>query len=214
MDTKDKIIKHAVKCFNKQGFAAVSLFELAQQLGMSRGNLTYHFKDKDILLETIAERMWSKIETERSKSRRLPSFENLHNDVQLLYRFQKEYSFIFLDTHVLNHPTIKKQFRIMTERSIEDNKASIAFAIKLGNMEPEPVPGLYNNIAFMTWMMTFFWLSQQIIRGEKTKEDGEKMIWSLLYPHFTPKGVEAFHKFFGKEYAMTLGEQFEFDTIF
>lgn len=211
MSTKEKILKEATKLFNQVGFSSVSLFELAQKIGMSRGNLTYHFKDKDLLLEAIADEMWQKMEKERHKSRQFPSFENLHNEVQLYYRFQKEYAFIFLDTHVLNHPSIKKKFRAITQQTIQDNKATIAFSIKVGNMKTETIPGTYANIAFITWMLTFFWLSQQIIRGEKTREDGEKMIWSILLPHFTEKGIQSFQAFFGKDYLESLGEPFEMD---
>lgn len=211
LTTKNKIIATATKSFNQHGFGAISLHELAQKMGMSRGNLAYHFKDKDTLLEAIAAQMWAKIEIARSKSRQFPSFENLHNEVQLYYRFQKEYAFIFLDTHVLNHPSIKQKFRELTAQTIADNKAAIAFSIKIGNLKPEPIAGMYHNIAFISWMLTFFWLPQQIIRGEKTEEDGEKMIWSILIPHFTPKGIQSFKNFFGNQYFETLGEPFEID---
>ncbi len=213
MNTKKKIIGEATKVFNDHGFSAVSLFELAQKIGMSRGNLTYHFKNKDVLLEAIANEMWSGILVEKTKSRQLPSFKNLHNEVQLYYRFQKKYAFIFLDTHVLNHPNIQKKFREMTDEIIFDNKTAIGFAIKMGNMKPEPIPGMYHNIAFITWMLSFFWLSQQIIRGEKTEEDGEKMIWSILIPHFTEKGVQQFKKFFGDTYYKNLGNPFDADAL-
>lgn len=207
--TKQRISNAAVKLFNKNGFAAVTLFEIAGELGMTRGNLTYHFKDKDQLLKAISDEMWNKMLIERNKSRQLPSFQNLHNEVQLYYRFQKEYAFIFLDNHVLNHPIIKAKFREMTEQTIRDNEAAIAFAISTGNLKSEPFPGIYHNIAFTTWMLTFFWLAQQIIRGEKTKKDGEAMIWSLLLPHFTEKGLAAFKAFFGDDYLEKLGEPFE-----
>ena len=210
-NTKEIIIQAATQTFNKYGFGVVSLHELAQKIGISRGNLTYHFKDKEVLLEAIANEMWQKIETQRNQSRQFPSFQNLHNEVQLYYRFQKEYAFIFLDTHVLNHPLIKKRFREITQQTIQDNKAAIAFAIKMGNMKPEPLPGIYANIAFITWMLSFFWLSQQIIRGEKPREDGEKMIWSILVPHFTEKGIESFKAFFGDNYYESLGPSFEAD---
>jgi hypothetical protein len=106
---------------------------------------------------------------------------------------------------------VKEEFRQQTQKSINDNKAALAFAIKLGNLKPEPVPGMYNNIAFITWMMPFYWLNQQIIRGEKTVEDAEKMIWSILLPHFTEKGINSFIKFFGEEYYQNLGEDFSVD---
>ena len=60
-------------------------------------------------------------------------------------------------------------------------------------------------------MLSFFWLAQQIIRGEKTEEDGEKMIWSMLIPHFTEKGIQAFKNFFGEAYYNNLGQPFEMD---
>jgi len=211
MDTKNKITEHAVKYFNRHGYGAITLHQLAKEMGISRGNLTYHFKDKDALLESIADEMWALIETERSKSRQLPSFKNLHNEVQLYYQFQKKYAFIFLDTHVLNHPAVKGRFRKMTKQTIADNIASIAFSIKIGNMKPEPVKGMYHNVAMITWMLAFFWLPQQIIRGEKTNQDGEQMIWSILIPHFTDKGLESFKSFFGAEYYENLGDPFEVD---
>ena len=147
MSKKQHIIDGAIALFNQKGYAAVTLFELAKELNMSRGNLTYHFKDKDILLSTIAQQMWDQIEQERSKTRQLPSFENLNHEVKLYYKYQRHYRFIFIDPHVLKHNIIVKQFRQMTEQSINDIKASIAFSIQLGNMRIEPYPGVYNNLA-------------------------------------------------------------------
>ncbi|MEO1448801.1 MAG: TetR/AcrR family transcriptional regulator, partial [Bacteroidota bacterium] len=157
----------------------------------------------------IAQDMWAQMQVEREKSRSMPSFENLHNEVQLYYKFQRAYAFIFLDTHVLNHPVIREGFRKMTVQAIRDNEATIAFALRSDNLIPEPLPGIYHNLAFTTWMLAFFWLAQQIIRGEKTGQDGEKMIWSLLAPYFTEKGKAAFIKFFGLNYYENLGPAFD-----
>lgn len=208
---KEEILSRSIVYFNNHGYASVSLFGLAQELKMSRGNLTYHFRDKDALLKAIAEQMWSRIEKERSKSRQLPSFENLNNEIHLYYKYQREYSFIFIDPHVLKHPIIQKQFRQMTAQTIKDNKAAIAFSIQLGNMKPELYPGVYNNLALTTWMLTFFWLPQQVIRGTTTTVDGDSLIWSMLLPHFTEKGIRSFEKFFGKEVLDNLGEPFSID---
>jgi AcrR family transcriptional regulator len=207
--TKDKIIAYATEQFNAQGYSAVSLYQIAQGMGMSRGNLTYHFKEKDDLLLAISEEMWNKLEKAKSESIQLPSFENLHNTVNRFYHFQKEYAFIFLDRHVFNHELILQKFRAMAEKTIEENITNIAFSIRIGNLKPEPVKGLYHNICFITWMMTFFWHAQEIIRGKVSEEAGEKMIWSILLPHFTEKGVKSFISFFGKEYYESLGTPFE-----
>ena len=207
--TKQRIIAAAIEEFNKHGYASVTLFELAKVIGMTRGNLTYHFKDKDQLLLAIVEEMWNKILVERNKTRQLPSFENLHNEVQLYHRFQKEYAFLFLDMLVLTHPAIKSKIQEMREQTIRDCEMAIAFAISAGNMRPEPYKGIYHHIAFKTWMLSFFWNAQQVILGEDAQIDGEKMIWSMLLPHFTEKGIAAFEAYFGKEYLEEFGKPFD-----
>lgn len=208
-NTKQVIMKEAIALFNEQSFNGVSLHELAGRLGISRGNLTYHFKDKSILLKAIVDAMWDEIQSERQKSRNIPSFKNLHNEVQLYYRLQKRYEFIFLDSRLLAHPIIHERFKEFTQTSIADNLAAISLSITIGNMKKEPFNGVYYNLAVSIWMQSFFWYAGQIIRGEKTSEDGEKMLWSMVVPHLTEQGVTSFIDFFGEEYLLTLGQPFE-----
>jgi len=212
--TKQRIMNKAIELFNKNGYASVNLFELAGALDMTRGNLTYHFKDKDILLKTITDEFWSKLAEEKNKTKLLPSFENMHNELQLFYSFQRKYTFIFMDHHVLNHPIIKRKIKDVREQSINDIEATIAFAISAGNMHPEPYEGIYYNLAFNTWMISFYWLNQQMITGGKAKKssiEGERRIWSLLIPHLTDKGLKAFKNFFGEEYLNKMGKPFNAD---
>jgi len=207
--TKDIIADRAITAFNDRGYDAVSLYELAQEIGISRGNLTYHFRDKDALLQYIAEQMWEALGREREKSRLIPSFKNLHNEVQLYYKIQKAYAFIFLDTKILSHPVVADRFRQLTEASIKDNLAAITLSITIGNMHQEKINGTYHNLAFLTWMVSFFWYAQQIIRGQMTEQDGERMLWTMIIPHFTDQGIERFAEFFGNDYLNNLGKPFE-----
>lgn len=193
------------------GYGAVSLQEIAQRLEMSRGNLAYHFKDKELLLKAIGEQMWQEIQRERAIRKNLPSFQNLHRDIKAYYQLQKKYQFIFWDTNVLNHPLIKTKIRDWADLTIQDNEAAIAFAIQLGNMKPEPFPGVYHNLAITTWILFYYWLSQKVVRGDSSPEDAEKAVWSLIIPHFTDRGVEAFKKFFGTEFLENLGRPFDIE---
>jgi len=212
--TKQKIKNKAVELFNKNGYASVNLLEVAGALKMTRGNLTYHFKDKDVLLEAIVTEIWSKMESERRKTRQMPSFENLHNEIQLYYKIQKAYAFVFLDYHVLNHPVIKSKFRELTKQQLADSEATFALAISMGNMHPEPFEGMYHNLALNIWMLSFYWLNQQKVLGGAmsiNNNDGEKNIWSMMLPHFTEKGIKAFRKYFGTDYLKKLGKSFNAD---
>ena len=211
--TKNRIIEAAIELFNQQGFGAISLHEIAQHLNISRGNLTYHFSTKDVLLETIASEMWGKIEVERKKRRDFPSFENIYNETKLYYVFQQEYSFIFNDLHVIKHPLLEEKFREFCLTTIKDNQAAIAFAIRLGNMNPEPFAGAYYNLSLSIWTLALFWLPQQTIRKVNKEEEVMKVVWSLILPHFTPKGIESFKAFFGDEFYNSLGEPFSVDSL-
>lgn len=214
VSTKQKIINKAVKLYNQKGYASVTLFELAGALDMTRGNLTYHFKTKDLLLEAIADELWLKMKDGRKRGRMLPSFENLHDEIQVYFKIQKAYAFVFLDHHVLNHPVMKEKFRSLTNEYIKECEATIAFAISIGNMKPEPNPGMYHRLAHTTWMVSFYWLNQKMIRGEKTSgtgEDAAMSVWSMLLPHLTEKGLKAFQKFFGDDLHKKLGNPFKAD---
>jgi len=210
MNTRQRIKQHCISLFNQKGFGAVNLMGIAQSLGISRGNLTYHFKSKETLLLEICDDMWNMLEAERAKSRSLPSFENLHNEFQRLQKFQRSYAFIFLDTHVINHPIVKERFSTLSKQVLNDNKAAIAFSIEIGHMKPESAPGLYHHISLISWMLSFFSLAQERILEEMSIDDLEKVIWNIMMPHFTDKGKVAFINFFGEAYHDSLGESFEF----
>lgn len=209
MNTKEKIMVTSIKVFNEKGYDAVNLKELASIIGISRGNLTYHFKNKEELLVAIVEEMWAKIDHTKQKTRQIPSFENLHNQTQLYYQFQQAYSFIFLDANVSNHPSVKPQFQTMIEQALEDFRQIIAFGIQLGNLKEESIPGTYHSLAFSIWMVSFYWLSQQTTRGELAEANAEKTLWGLILPYLTEKGIAAFKSFFGEQFYQEIGKPFE-----
>lgn len=211
MTTKEKIINVAKKVFNEQGFGAVSIQDIATELGINRRNIAYHFNNKEVLLAVIAEEMWAKLRAERKKRRDFPSFENLHNEVRLYTQFQKEYAFIFSDLHVIKHPILETRFRAFCMATIKDNEAAIAFSIKLGNMNPEPFAGAYHNLCLSLWVLALFWLPQQSIRKVIDRNEVHKVTWSLILPHFTPKGIASFKAFFGEEFYNNIGSPFKVD---
>ena len=53
MNTKEKILKEALKQFNASGVEQVTTRHIAKGLSMSQGNLHYHFPNKDELIEAF-----------------------------------------------------------------------------------------------------------------------------------------------------------------
>jgi len=75
-------------------------------------------------------------------------------------------------------------------------------------MRTEPFPGAYHNLCLSIWALSFFWIPQQIIRKVQDKEELRKVMWSLILPHFTEKGMASFKLFFGEDFFRSIGKNF------
>ncbi|MCI4665185.1 MAG: TetR/AcrR family transcriptional regulator [Neomegalonema sp.] len=56
VSTRQHIIERADQLFYERGFEATSFADIAQAVGISRGNFYHHFKKKDDLLDAVVER--------------------------------------------------------------------------------------------------------------------------------------------------------------
>ena len=56
MKTRDRIIEASLQLFNEQGERAVTTNHIAAHLGMSPGNLYYHFRNKQQIIAELFER--------------------------------------------------------------------------------------------------------------------------------------------------------------
>lgn len=66
MKTSEKILAKALFLFNEKGPDQVSALQISQELGISYGNLTYHFKKKDDIILTLYQRMQTELNNEIS----------------------------------------------------------------------------------------------------------------------------------------------------
>jgi AcrR family transcriptional regulator len=208
MSTKDRIIEVAITMFNTHNYDTINLADLAEYMGISRGNLAYHFKEKGLILSAIADQLQHDIDESMKLRRDFPAFSNLQIDIKSYHKLQQTYKFIFSNQTVLHHEAVKKVMHDWSERTIQNNLVAFAYAVENGNMEKEPLPGLYYHLAVNTWMITYFWLSQKTVRNDTSEQDAEKMVWSTIIPHFTPKGIELFEKYFGESSSQNLGKPF------
>jgi AcrR family transcriptional regulator len=63
MKTRDRILECALQLFNRQGEPNVSTLEIANELGISPGNLYYHFHGKEPLVISLFERFEEELMT-------------------------------------------------------------------------------------------------------------------------------------------------------
>lgn len=54
-NTRDTIVNVANELFHRQGYNMTSIADIADQIGITKGNLQYHFRSKEDLLVTVIE---------------------------------------------------------------------------------------------------------------------------------------------------------------
>lgn len=70
-DTKERILMTALRAFAKNGYEAVSVSMIAGELGMTKGALYKHYKNKRDIFDSIVERMY-RLDAERSREHEVP----------------------------------------------------------------------------------------------------------------------------------------------
>lgn len=119
MGTKDKILNASLTLFNELGERNVTTNHIAAHLQMSPGNLYYHFRNKQMIIQALFERYREKILTilELPEGRHLQLQDKIHY-LQDVFSALWEYRFFHRDIeHLLLadaqlHETFRQFFRI------------------------------------------------------------------------------------------------------
>lgn len=112
MKTRIKILKAGLKQFNKDGVEVVTTRHIAGALGISQGNLHYHFPNKDLIIEALYEAF---IEEVIQASKYVPNDvfekENVLLSMRENFDIMYTYRFLFRDNETVwrRIPKLKEQ---------------------------------------------------------------------------------------------------------
>lgn len=70
-DTKENILHTALRLFAKNGYEATSVSDIARELGVTKGALYKHYRNKRDIFDSIVERM-CRLDVERAKEYEVP----------------------------------------------------------------------------------------------------------------------------------------------
>lgn len=118
MKTKDKIKNASRKLFNNKGFKNVTLREVANELSISYGNVTYHFKTKQQLILCLYEDMLKEtkeiIKTFDSDN----LFTGILDAPKITFEISMKYLFFYVD-----FIEIKRSYPNLSLKLEEDNSS-------------------------------------------------------------------------------------------
>ncbi|HJT97814.1 MAG TPA: TetR/AcrR family transcriptional regulator [Rhodanobacteraceae bacterium] len=174
--TRERILDASLAMFNAQGEPNVTTNHIADEIGISPGNLYYHFRGKDDIVEQLFSRYEARIDDALLIPRdRLPNLEDIWLQLHLVFECLWEYRFLYRDLVdiLARNRKLKLRFaRIMTRASASavGLMQGLARAGILRAREAE-IRALAENVL----LVATFWLSFVAVRGGKAKAASEDL---------------------------------------
>ncbi|GAB3247569.1 TetR/AcrR family transcriptional regulator [Chitinimonas naiadis] len=208
MKTYDRIIQESLQLFNEHGERPITTNHIAAHLGISPGNLYYHFRNKEeIVYQIFLMYLEYMREHLRVPEHRLLEPEDLGRYLDAAFAAMWQYRFMFYDLPGLlsRSPQLQEDYHSYVKNELAPilAKALGQFAaIGFMDMKPSEIMPLATN----TWMVVKFWFAfQQTIHpdrpiSEETGKQGARQVLSLFKPYVKPdylaqfEAIEAHYK--------------------
>ncbi len=119
--TRDRILEVALRHFSVHGFDGTSLQQVADDLGLTKAALYYHFRSKDALLGAVLEPVFGDLETRLSaleEAREASAGRRgwLDDYVDFLLEHRRTLAFLNRDLSVLGRPEVRRRGEALRER--------------------------------------------------------------------------------------------------
>lgn len=196
--TRQKIIDAAVLCFNREGMANVRLQHIADEAFVSVGNMTYHYRNKEAIVQAVWEQLVQKQRELLSDFRIVPLFEDVDRLLASTFELQQQYRFFYLDTlEVMRaHPEIQAAHRQHIEWQTQQMEVAIRFNLSRGAFCGEQWEGQFACLARQFWLTTDLWMYRQCVQNCAPDDyfSFRDMLWALFRPFFTDMGRREFEQ--------------------
>ena len=185
------ILESGLRLFNDAGAAKVSTNRIAAELDISSGNLYYHFKNKEQIVEWLIRRFDERLVGITSASAAVVALDEMWLVLHLIFEAIQDYRFIYRDVDYLvsASPKIAHRVQNITARqlnSVREICHSLARAsVILANSDD--VDSLVLQITFTTTCWLTF--AKLLPRGGRSQDAGYAayQALTLLTPYLEPQ---------------------------
>lgn len=206
--TKDKILDAAARCFNRDGLVNVRLQHIGDEAQyMSVGNLAYHYRTKELIVQAIWERLVAEQRVLMAEFRVLPLFEDVERYLRSSFALQQRYLFFYQDTLELMraYPAIAVAHRQHLAWQSQQFNEMLRFNAARGAFVPMAAEG-HARLAQLFCMTAETWLYRQRVLDQPAEDFQayRDSLWALLLPCMTQMGNMEFSQL----NALALGNYF------
>jgi AcrR family transcriptional regulator len=197
--TRERILATALEMFNAEGEPSVATTSIAFEMGISPGNLYYHYHSKEAIVADLFAAFRHDIETTlAAPNERLPNAEDCWLFLHLVFEAIWKYRFIYRDINdlVARYRVIETQFRRILAHKIRVAEQILGGLVKSGQMKATPaeIATLAENIV----LVASYWMSFANARDPRAVDDGKTLargafhVIALAAPYLEPRERELF----------------------
>ncbi len=169
--TRTRILDAALRLFNEQGESNISTNHIADELEISPGNLYYHFRNKDDIIEQLFQRFEERMDAALQVPEGRPAtLEDVWLQLHRVFECIWDYRFLYRD--IINILSRNRSLRLRFARILKRGSANAHGIMQNLNetgvmrASAREIEGLATNIL----VLATFWLNYTGVRGEKDEQ--------------------------------------------
>ncbi len=190
MSTKNKIIIAAIDLFNASGTSSISTNHIAEQAGISPGNLYYHFKDKAHIIRAIFEQMVMDWEPSYEQAEgQMPSIDMLQLFIAHNFRLLWKYRFFSREQVALLQAdaALRERHIEMARQRFARQRQLLQQMVDEGVLHlPQPTPCL-DDLLTIAWIIANHYLNHLETMGQSVDDGdfltGAELVMTVFQPY-------------------------------
>ncbi|GAB2912249.1 TetR/AcrR family transcriptional regulator [Paraburkholderia jirisanensis] len=201
--TRERILELSLKLFNEIGEPNVTTTTIAEEMEISPGNLYYHFRNKDDIINSI----FSQFEQEIEKRLRFPdnhraTIDEMWSYLQYMVEFTWRYRFLYRDLNDLlaRNRMLETHFKQIISHKVRFAGQFCEQLVADGEMvaTPEEIQVMSTSIG----VIATYWLSYQFVMNPRKYNEPDSIraelhqvsvqIVSLMAPYLRGRSRELF----------------------
>ncbi|SNT20936.1 transcriptional regulator, TetR family [Noviherbaspirillum humi] len=201
--TRDRILELSLRLFNDFGEPNITTTVIAEEMRISPGNLYYHFRNKDDIVDSLFDQFGAEIGRMLAvPADRRPTIDDVWNYLHLMFELVWQYRFFYRDLSDLLSRNRKLELRF---KEIFAHKIGVARQLCIGLRGDQLFEGsdaeidaLASNIV----VVATYWLSYEYVRNPRkfSEQEAETLsrgcyqVLSLIAPYLRAETRARFQK--------------------
>ncbi|HMX10270.1 MAG TPA: TetR/AcrR family transcriptional regulator [Burkholderiaceae bacterium] len=188
--TRERILETSLQLFNTFGEPNVTTQLISDELEISPGNLYYHFRSKDEIIESLFGQFERRIETTLAAPQsRVPDVEDIWLFLHLVFEGIWEYRFLYRDLNELlsRNRLLETHFQRIVAHKIQTAQVICEGLVGTGDMSASTAE--IHTLAVNMTLIATHWLSFEFVRQPRKAIDTDALargafhVMSLAAPY-------------------------------